>query len=203
MACGAAIAPYAPTPPTAGALDDDANSALEVLASDAEGAWFAQRFDWGLWEKSDDLLILLGSADPAVGERVGEFGSVAFERHNEGWVPSGWGTCRWLSLAEGYGPAEWTIDPANPPTPDSSSISVLATEHACAGGKVPEGREVIPLLEASSKGITIVILVERIAGAVTCPSNPPFRLTIDIGVPMGQRALYDGHAIPPILRLER
>lgn len=202
MACGAASAPYASTPPSADPLDEDAVAALAVLAANVEGAPFAEGYEWGVWERSDDLLVLLGTTDQAFGDSERGYADAAFEKRDGGWVPSGWGTCHWLTRTEGYGITEWIIDPSNPPTQESSSIDVLATERNCAGGQVPDGREVVSLVRLSVAEITVFVLVEPVSGYATCPSNPPFPLTVDLGVRIGERPLLDGHTIPPTPRWE-
>jgi hypothetical protein len=39
--------------------------------------------------------------------------------------------------------------------------------------------------------------VRPLPGGQDCPSNPPTRVTIDLGQPLGDRTLLDGGRLPP------
>jgi hypothetical protein len=89
------------------------------------------------------------------------------------------------------GPATWRIDPSDPPSPESTSVAVLLTERACAGGRSPEGRILPPDIAYHADRIVISLNVRSWPG--DCPSNPEYRLTVDLDEAIGQRALADGN----------
>jgi hypothetical protein len=89
------------------------------------------------------------------------------------------------------GPATWRIDPSDPPSPESTSVAVLLTERACAGGRTPEGRILPPDVVYHADRIVISLSVRSWPG--DCPSNPEHRLTVELDQPIGDRVLADGH----------
>jgi hypothetical protein len=44
--------------------------------------------------------------------------------------------------------------------------------------------------------VTVIVLVDRIEGGATCPSNPSFEYTVEIDDPLGDRELIDGSSVP-------
>jgi len=91
--------------------------------------------------------------------------------------------------------AVWRIDQNSPPSPSSSSISVLVTRLGCSGGVT--GRVLQPGVVFGDDSITVTFTVEAAApGAYTCPGNPAVPLVIDLGQPLGQRSLVDGNCLP-------
>lgn len=90
------------------------------------------------------------------------------------------------------GPATWRLSPDEAPTSDSRTIRVLLTERACASGRSPEGRVLEPQIEYRVDAIFITLRVRSRAGAQECPGNPEYPLTIELGEPLGDRALVDG-----------
>jgi hypothetical protein len=89
------------------------------------------------------------------------------------------------------GPATWRIDPADPPSAESTTVSVLLTERACAGGRSPEGRILPPDVVYHADRIVISLSARSWPG--DCPSNPEHRLTVELDQPIGDRVLADGH----------
>lgn len=90
------------------------------------------------------------------------------------------------------GPATWRLSPDEAPTSDSRTIRVLLTERACASGRSPEGRVLEPQIEYRVDAIFITLRVRSRAGAQECPGNPEYPLMIELGEPLGDRALVDG-----------
>ena len=101
------------------------------------------------------------------------------------------------SRPDGFGVATFTLDPDNPPAPDSATLHLLATERACASGQAPVDRQVLPAVVESANVVTITVLVEEPVGAQTCQSNPPFPVTVQLDAPLGDRAIRDAALDPP------
>jgi hypothetical protein len=102
---------------------------------------FVAQYSWFVADETASTRVLFG-------ERIGSDESDAphayahLELREGEWVPRGWGGCRIGLNAEGWGNARFTLDPEVRPDPRSHTLSVLATETACAGGQLPEGRDV-------------------------------------------------------------
>ncbi len=203
LACGDVEAPYAESPPPPWPLGPEGEEWLALLAGAGEGQWLVENYEWGLWEESADRLVLLGRARPGADVDGVLTASAAFRKAGEaGWVWERSGQCRWTVVSDlGVG-AEWVLDPAYPVRPTASEVHLLVTERSCAGGQVPEGRAVTPVVLAPEwpPGITIIVLIEPPGRPASCLTNPPFELTVDVGHPIGGGPLLDGGAIPAPVR---
>lgn len=89
------------------------------------------------------------------------------------------------------GPATWRVDPARPPMAGATSVAVLLTESACASGRSPAGRVLPPEVDYRADRIVISLSVRSWPG--DCPSNPEYRLVVELNEPVGDRLLADGH----------
>ena len=137
--------------------------------------------------------------DPLLGDSL--YAYAHLELRDGRWAPSGWGDCRIELEAVGWGNARFILDPAARPDPQSSTLSVLATELACAGGQAPRGREVrAVVVDETDDAVSIVVLVEPPTGGQTCPSNPSFEFQVDLGSPLADRAVLDASVYPPLER---
>ena len=94
------------------------------------------------------------------------------------------------------GTATLTLDPAHPLDPTSRTVTVLATEQACAGGQPPTGRTIDPDVQQTAEGVTITVTVVGV-GIATCPMNPAFPVTVQLDKPLGSRQILDGSSHPP------
>jgi hypothetical protein len=147
----------------------------------------------------------LAGADARTAEFVvagGDLGlkMVSLENSGAGWKVSGWGDCRpRVLLPVGLGAADWAFDPAQPkPGPATQTFTALVTEQACNSGEPADGRIVGPQLITTADAILVIFAVRpRPGGFQTCPSNPPTRVGVDLGQPLGDRKLLDGGRLPP------
>ena len=130
-----------------------------------------------------------------------EFASISLENKAGTWTVSGWGGCHpRLQLPEALGSAEWAFDPDQPkPGPATQVFDALVTEMSCNGGKPADGRFVGPQLIKTGPTILVIFAVRPnpVGGIHTCPSNPPTRIPVDLGEPLGARKLLDGGQFPP------
>jgi len=124
---------------------------------------------------------------------------VSVENGPAGWKVGGWGGCQpRIVLAQGLGPAEWHFDSAAAvPGPETQVFDALVTEMNCASGRPADGRIVGPEVVASEGVVLVMFAVRPLPGGQNCPSNPSTRVTIDLGEPLGDRALLDGGRLPP------
>ena len=116
------------------------------------------------------------------------------------WHVTGWGDCHARRvLAQGLGDADWVFDPALPkPGPDSQTFVALVTERECASGQSSEGRVVGPDILDAGDELLVTFAVRPLGGDLqTCPGNPPTRVRVDLGEPLGDRILVDGGSLPP------
>jgi hypothetical protein len=195
--CGAAEFPPGTVEVAGTALDPSARAAVDALARyEEEGGSFATGYAWMVASMDDASLVLIG-----VGEDGG-YADASFEVDGDGWRPVGWGTCH-LETAiarPGYATGHWILDPSVEPDPTSSALSVWVMERSCAGGEVPDERDVEPIVESSPDSITITVVIQTVEGAATCQSNPWYATTFDLGEPLRDRVLFDGFVRPGLAR---
>lgn len=157
---------------------------------------FAQGYDWFVTQEGEGWRQLFG--EPARTNVDPPYASLRIERRDGAWAPVGWGQCRIVLDAEGYGNASFVIDPKTPPNPGADRVVVMATERACAGGEAPSGRDVrAVILDEDQRSVWVVILVEPGKGFSTCQDNPAFPFEVDLGAPLGDRAILDASGYPP------
>ncbi len=200
--CGAVVFddPTRPEPPST-PLDADAQAALDQVLAVVRGeAAFFDEYDWLISERTDTTLVLFGTPrfEPPVD--TPPYAVATFVREGDVWQPEGWGQCRIELDAPGFGNATWILDPDVEPHPDTTVLEILINEQDCASGEPPTGRDIVPVVATTMDTITITVLVEPVAGDAACPSNPWHRVTVELGEPLGERTLLDGHTLPPLER---
>ena len=112
--------------------------------------------------------------------------------------------CRWRSTTNPpWAVATWQFDPATYPDPADSTVVVLAQDMGWSGCSLPadRGSEVRPIVRIAGDDIVILILVEA-SGYFECSPGPLllFAVSVDLGAPLGDRRLFDGWLVPPLLR---
>ena len=113
-----------------------------------------------------------------------------------GWQVLEEGECRLaVRLPQTMSYAEWRLDPKHPPTPGTLSVTLLATELACASGKAPGSRMQTPVVVETDTSVTITLLVRK-QGNADCPSNPEVPVVAQLRAPLGSRSLLDGSTYP-------
>jgi hypothetical protein len=146
------------------------------------------------------ILLGIDATGAEFGALDGDLGmkSVSVENGPNGWKVGGWGECQArIVLAEGLGPAEWHFDPGVPVSgPETQVFDALVTEMTCASGRPADGRIVGPEVVSSGDVVLVMFAVRPLPGGQDCPSNPSTRVTIDLGEPLGDRALLDGGRLP-------
>jgi hypothetical protein len=191
MSCGTVVAPYSTTIPEGEDLGPEGEAAAAALAENEEGRFFTDEHELRLWSQGTETLTLLGRSTEG-------YGYAEFRRNGANWEPTGWGGCHWQPVADGYGLATWVLAEAS--EPGDTTLMLNANERNCASGQPPDGREVVAAVISDDKSVTVTILVEPVQGGAECPSNPDFPFEVDLGEPLGERALFDGSEVPPVPR---
>lgn len=177
-------------------LDDDARAALDELVggpTGVEAGGFDEEFRWSIASRDDEQLVLFGQGSNADGPT---WADARFERRDGAWRPAGWGGC-WVEIgAFGFGPARVGTDPVEPLDPGDTELAVLINEQACASGRAPVDREIVPLVTETDESVTIIVLVAPVEGGAECPGNPWHPITVTLDSPLGSRQLLDGHRYP-------
>jgi hypothetical protein len=194
MSCGTVVAPYSTTIPEGEDLGPEGEAAFEALQDSAEAA-FLIGYEAQLWDLDGDTIHLLAS--PVSGGDNG-YAYATLERVDGEWIPIGFGECHWQPVADGYGLATWVLAKAS--QPGDTTLLLNANERNCASGQPPEDREVVAAVISDDNSVTITVLVEPVEGGAECPSNPDFPFAVDLGEPLGERALFDGSEVPPVPR---
>jgi hypothetical protein len=140
-------------------------------------------------------LLLFGQQDSSTTDGP-QYRYARFELVDGDWRAAGWGGCTIEVTAEGFGIATFELDSDNPPDPIDTTLHVLATERACASGRAPGGREVVPVVVEVADAVEVIVLVESPSGDQTCPSNPAFLLTVELDAQLGDRTIRDGSLYP-------
>ncbi|VAW09673.1 hypothetical protein MNBD_ACTINO02-1640 [hydrothermal vent metagenome] len=156
--------------------------------------WWAS-FDWSVVESTDTALLLFGQTRE-LHDKEPLFANARFELGDEGWQAVSWGGCRIEMGRAGFGPASITINPEDPPNPDTTSLSLLAIEGACASGQAPIDREIIPVVVESEMAVDITTLVASPPGSQTCPLGPRFPITVQLSTELGDRVIRDAASYP-------
>ena len=151
---------------------------------------------WRLAARSDDSALYL-APDPSV-----EAGwvSVTARRGDDGrWSVTGWGGCQPQVAFDGLGIGTWQLDPiAPPPNVETTVLSVLVTERACASGRTSAGRIMPPLVIERPDAVVVIFAIRPIvAHSATCPGNPAVPTTVALPASLGDRRLLDGAFLPP------
>lgn len=163
----------------------------------AGAASFFERYLWSIASQTADDLVLFGQ--PPGGVAIDPpFASASLRRAVSGWELSDWGQCRIEVAAPGWGTARFILGAE--PAGASTTLSVLATEVACASGIQPTDREIRPVVIGDALSVSIVILVEPPQGDQVCPSNPPFPVEVDLGAPLAGRTVIDASVQPGLAR---
>jgi hypothetical protein len=176
-------------------LDAEAAAALQVAAAQPTFEGALEAYDWRIASRTEHQLQLFGqpvgpTTDPTL------FANTVLDRVGDTWQTMGIGQCEIAVEADGFGPARLVLDPSVPPDPSASVVKMWYQETACAGGRAPDGRAVIPYLTETSDAASVLVLVEQNSGGATCQSNPWVPLTVTLDEPLGDRTVLDGSILP-------
>ncbi|MEN8114654.1 MAG: hypothetical protein ABFS21_09725 [Actinomycetota bacterium] len=195
MACGRAHMASMHDVPSTEPFDDDAQQAFEALREAEEaGKWFTSTFQYGIFSRTDDELVLLGSAAD------GSLSSAAFRRVDGAWDPSGWGTCEWRPA--GWKRIAWQVHPDYTIDPDSDSIDLLAADWC--GVVTNKNHEIVVAAVYGEGSLSFELWEghahppgpdgELVAETLECAIGLQLHLSVALPEPIGDRAIQGEYA---------
>jgi hypothetical protein len=99
-------------------------------------------------------------------------------------------------LAEGNEGARAEVRLADIPSPGDTSLQLVVKERDCASGRSAEGRVRVDELTLTGTEVRLRVSVVPPDGDQTCPDNPWTPLEVDLGEPLGERAVVDANLVP-------
>jgi len=168
------------------------DAALQEFLADEEGQFWPQN-GWQILYETESFYMLT-----YLHEGRGSVEFVGLELENGEWglgFLGGTGSCDLkVTVPEGLTTASWYLDPEGEPlTPESTSIQVLVTEHACADGEPVGDRLVGPEVVMTDTEVKIAFAATPQSGFFTCPVNLPQAEVVELPEPLGDRAVVDGY----------
>lgn len=147
-ACGSVRIPGGEPIPDTQPLDADAKRALAALAAvEEEGAPFTSTYDYGIFDRTTDALVLLGD------DGSENHSSAAFVREGNVWKPVSWGTCHWVD--DGFGLSPWAFDPEASIAPESDEVHLITGDQC--GSHTAHGNEYLVVENATETSVELVV----------------------------------------------
>ncbi len=87
---------------------------------------------------------------------------------------------------------EWQLDPTGDHGPESTMVSVIATELACTGATPVGDRLRDPIVTLTGSEVRILLTANPLEGEQTCPGNPSQDIIIELDEAIGERVIVDG-----------
>lgn len=199
LRCGPAEVDLDPADPnlTLGPLDEAVSRAFDEATAMFSKDFF-RNYRWSVTERTPSGITFLGTSTSSI-ESVGHaYAAISYDGAT--WVAGDHDPCDLTLNAPGFGPAAWVIDPDTQPDPDANNLVVLINEVGCANGQPPIGRSVLSVVVQDDHSAIVFLLVQPVAGAADCQSNPWSGTNVSIGHAVGDRLFFDGSAIPPLPR---
>ncbi|MFW7413886.1 hypothetical protein [Demequina sp. SO4-18] len=163
---------------------------------------------WYLGQLREDGIVIMRppSAELAAQEDLGSTYREFLEvRRVEGAsnIPDGWyvmaggGCSLTIDLGDLTVPRV-ELDPANPPTADTTELHLLVTEVGCNSGRPADGRIELVSHTETAAAVTVTLGVEPESGDQTCQGNPPTPFVVTLEEPLGDREVIDGTRGEPV-----
>ena len=191
------------TRPLAGSGLEEVGAAIRVFLDGGEGQFWPQD-GWQILHQADAAVLLVhvertGGSGEALDESRVAFMTVEHVNGDWKWAgASSSGPCPLrTSLPQGLNTVEWRIDPsAEPLTPNSTQIGVLATEQECVSGQAMGDRLLGPEVVITETAVLIAFAANPPpGGSQTCPGNPELAVVVELPEPLGDREVLDGLAL--------
>lgn len=188
-ACGDARVPGGQPIPETQPLDGDASQAVDALAATGEeGERFVATYDYGIFERTNGILVLLGD------DERGNLAFASFEREGLGWRPTSWGICRWGDA--GYTRAAWALDPEEDFDSRSDEIHLIAQDECAVHTRY--GNEYLVVAEFSATKVQLEVWQADEPPPspdgldyynASCPMGKVVKITVNLDEPVGNREL--------------
>lgn len=171
------------------AKDDEPARLLEAFT--AENGW--GDLDWRRVVDAEDEVLFVGGD----GARMPY---VMFEPTEDSWRIAASGSCTPSRIADGVHAGSWTLRPGAALDRTAHALTVLVRERRpCTDGTAPTGRVMEPEILRTDKSVTLTFFIRAPNPAPTaCSSEPsnPTEVVVDLGEPLGDKALFDGAFYP-------
>lgn len=90
-------------------------------------------------------------------------------------------------------PAVWFLPAGSTLDPAATSVEVLVDEQGCTSGEGAAGNTAEPVVELTGNEVRIAVSTYIRKGGQNCPGHPLAPLVVELGEPLGSRALVDAH----------
>ena len=178
--------------PLIGSGRDHIEAAIAGFLGSEEGAFWPQADEWQVLHETDEKVVLV-FVDPSR-QTIG-FQTVALVDGEWRWSGSQLGEACSLEarLPDGLNRVNWRIDPEFGLDPASTTIHLLATERECASGQPMGDRLRSPHIMITNGEVRITLAADPPPSDYQdCPSNPEQSVTVELGMPLGDRGVVDG-----------
>lgn len=165
--------------------------AIAPFLAGEEGQFWPQD-GWQILHETDEEIHLVANTDD------GLLAHMFVTDDGSGWQWSGASQagdeCRArFTVPEGLNTVEWRVDPAVPPTPETTELALILNERECVGGQAIGDRLVGPQIVMTDSQVFIAFAAEPPPGdAFECPGNPDTPFTVELAEPLGDRELMEG-----------
>ena len=178
--------------PLVGSGREHIEAAIAGFLGSDEGAFWPQADEWQVLYETDRevVLVYIDASRSTIG-----FQTVVLVDEEWRWARSQLGeTCSLEArLPEGLNRVNWRVDPEFGLDPASTTIHLLATEGECASGQAMEDRLRSPQVVITDGEVRITLAADPPPGdSHTCQGNPEQPAVIELGIPLGDRAVVDG-----------
>lgn len=103
-----------------------------------------------------------------------------------------------IGLPIGLGAVEIFVNPDAPTDPGDSSLDLVVSEVACAGGRSMGKRLLEPeVIETDDQVILAFATAQQNVEFLECPSNPITKVRVPLASPLAGRTVVDGTYLPP------
>ena len=175
--------------PLVGSGREHIEAAIAGFLGSDEGSLWPQADEWQVLHATDQevVLVFIDASSPTVG-----FQTVLLVDGEWRWSGSQLGeTCPLEArLPGGLNRVNWRVDPEFGLDPADTTIHLLATERECASGQAMGDRLRPPHVVITNGEVRITLAADPLPG--DCPSNPEQPVVIELGTPLGDRAVVDG-----------
>ena len=128
---------------------------------------------------------------------------VGLRKKDDGWRLAYTGDyCQPLAWGRRKSGAILDLRDGHRPTAEDTRLRLLVYEVECHGTRVPPEEDIHPEVIYGKENVVVIVRIDWVEGGATCPGTPPFRYTVELDEPLGNRALVDAGQYPPYVLQE-
>jgi hypothetical protein len=172
---------------------DILRATIERYGDDPEFGFLGQTFREFRLDATN--VTFLGSND----EPEGPYSSIDVAFSDGAWRWSGMtGGCKLTGVpGPEWGSVNWTLDTDfDPPTEDSRTLHLLATDSECVGDASLEGRLAPAWVFLQPNVVWVQLFATRLEPGAECTDQEPTKITVRLPEPLGRRELIDTNPLP-------